>query len=117
MKLISIILFLAVFVTKPVIAGSWSESAVPTRIDIERGNGVMVYGAFGNADNCSIGGRFYLKKEHPQYDKAYSAILAAFSAGKKVQVYVNRCEPVTWYATTDTTFNVVSAAGAVYIMN
>lgn len=98
-------------------AGGWSNAAVPSRIDIERGNGVMVYGDFGNAGACSLAGRFYLKKEHPQYAQAYAAILAAFGSGKKVQVYIHGCEPVTWYATTATTFNIVGAAGAINIMN
>lgn len=98
-------------------AGGWSEAAVPSRIDIERGNGVMVYGEFGNAGACTILNRFYLKKDHPQYDQAYAAILAAFSSGKKVQVYIHGCEPVTWYANTATTFNIVTTSGAINIMN
>ena len=39
--------FLMTF-THAVKAGSWTQAAEPSRIDIERGNGVMVYGTFGN---------------------------------------------------------------------
>ena len=117
MKLIAAFVFLFGLSSVNVYAGAWSQSAVPSRIDIERAGGVMVYGEFGNAGNCSVSNRFYLKTDHPQYAQAYSAILAAFSSGKKVQVYVNTCGALTWYASTSTTFNIVTAAGVVHVMN
>ena len=113
----SVLAFLLAVMSFCSIAGGWSQAAVPSRIDIERAGGVMVYGNFGNAGACTIDGRFYLKTSHPQYQQAYAAILAAFSSGKKVQVYIHTCEPVGWYAVTSTTFNIVNESGAINVMH
>jgi hypothetical protein len=86
-------------------AGSWSDWAVPTRIDVERGNGVMIWGTFGNNGNCSFSNRVYVPETHPQYDKVYALVLSAFTANKEVLFYIDDCQPVTWYAVKEKTFN------------
>ncbi len=98
-------------------AGAWSSWATPTRVDIERGGGFMVYGSFGNPNGCTVDNRFYVKKEHPQYKEIYSAVLAAFSSGKRVQAHIRDCEGVSWYAILTTTFNVLKSSGSLNIQN
>lgn len=96
-------------------SAAWSNWAIPTQIDVERGGGFMVYGAFGNPNGCSVGDRFYVAREHPQYQEIYSSILAAFSSEKEVRVHIRDCEAVSWYATSETNFNVLKATGSVSI--
>lgn len=103
LRLISIIALSLVSV--PSYAGAFSNWAVPTRIDLERGNGVLVYGEFGNAGDCVITNKVYIPESHPQYDKAYAMVLAAFTAGKEVVFYIDQCLPVGWYAQASNTFN------------
>lgn len=97
--------------------GEWATAAVPTRIDIERGNGFLIYGKFGNAGNCSIANKVYVKINHPQYKELYATVLAAYMAGKRVQPYVNGCITVSWYVHPSTTFNTLTSGGALNIMN
>lgn len=98
-------------------ARGWASAAVPTHIEIERGGGFMVLGAFGNAGNCSKTGSFYVKSDHPQYDKLYATVLAAYMAGKKVKPYIHSCEPVTWHAVSSVTYNTMTRYGALYIQD
>ena len=95
-----------------VLAGGFSAAATPTRIDIVRGGGLMLYGAFGNPSSCIIGDKLYVKAEHPQYDKIYAMVLMAYASGKKVFGYSHSCEPVSWYSTAENTFNIVQPYAA-----
>ncbi|RYV04097.1 hypothetical protein SOPP22_01460 [Shewanella sp. OPT22] len=95
-------------------AGGWSSYAVPTGIDIERSGGFMVYGRFGNAGNCSVGDKLYIKKEHPQYQAVYSMILSAYLSKKKIQAYVHSCAVIGWYTANDT-FNIVEPRSSISI--
>lgn len=97
------------------IAGGWTNWAVPTRLDVERGNGVMVYGNFGNPSQCTNQGRVYIPINHPQYDKIYALLLSAFTANKEALLYSNSCGSVSWFANDSVTFNIVSVSGAVNI--
>ncbi|EDP60241.1 hypothetical protein AND4_02493 [Vibrio sp. AND4] len=105
------------FFSIPAISGSFSSSAVPTRIDIERGNGFMLYGSFGNPMNCTKGNQFFIKKTHPQYSEIYSTVLAAFTAKKKLVLYAHSCTPVGWYSRPEVTYNTVTPSGTVYILD
>lgn len=96
-------------------AGGWATPAVPTHIEIERGGGFMVWGAFGNAANCSKAASFYVKADHSQYDKVYATVLAAYMAGKKVKPYIHTCEPVGWHSVSSVTYNTMTRSGALYI--
>jgi hypothetical protein len=109
------ILLILLFISTNVFAGAWTDWAVPTQVDIERGNGFMVYGAFGNAGGCTVADKFYVKSDHPQYKEIYSAVLAAFSAKKSVRAYTHSCEAVTWYSVSTTTYNILSLGGTLNI--
>lgn len=109
MRKTALLIFL--FVSTNVFAGSWTDWAIPTQVDIERGNGFMVYGTFGNAGGCTVAEKFYVKSDHPQYKEIYSAVLAAFTTKKSVRAYISSCEAVTWYSAPSTTYNILSSAG------
>jgi hypothetical protein len=96
-------------------AGGWTSFATPSQIDVERGNGFMIYGSFGNAAGCVVADKVYVKISHPQYKEIYSAALTAFTAGKKIKMHIASCEPVTWYSATATTYNILGAGGALMI--
>ena len=99
------------------LAGGFSNFAIPTRIDIDRGNGFMIYGDFGNPGNCTTANRLYVQKTHPQYDQMYAMALTAFTSGKKIQGYSHNCASVSWYTATTTTYNTLADQGTLYITN
>ncbi len=103
---------LALFVCSTSYAAGWTQFAVPTQVDIERGNGVMVYGSFGNPGTCSVADQVYVQSTHPQYQEVYAAILAAFSSGKQLQFYIHSCESVIWYSAATTKYNTMEPGGA-----
>ena len=116
-KVKKILISALLFTSLPALSGNFSVPAVPTRVDIERGNGFMVYGSFGNPMNCTNSSRFYIKKTHPQYSEIYSMVLAAFTAKKKIQLYAHACSSVGWYSKPEVTYNTVTPSGTVYILN
>jgi len=104
-----IILFLNVAVSASVHGRlTW---AIPTQIDIEKGDGFMVYGAFGNPGECTRADRFFVKKSHAQYDKIYAAALSALTAKREMRAYIHGCEPILWYSVGSVTYNILSGAG------
>lgn len=96
-------------------AGGWTNWAVPTQIDVERGGGFMVYGSFGNPNTCTISDRIYVQISHPQYDEIYSLVLAAIAAQQEIRLYCHTCQPVPWYSVPATTYNHVTSGGAVNV--
>jgi hypothetical protein len=92
-----------------------TNAAVPTRIDVERGNGFMIFGEFGNAGGCTIGNQIYVRISHPQYKELYATALAAFAGKFKLQAYIHGCETVSWYAIPSTTYNIMEPGGAMYL--
>ena len=113
MKYISILIL---FLSSTAFAGGWTDPAVPTRIDIVRNSGLMIYGTFGNASNCSVADKVFIPADHAQYNQIYAAALAAFSAGKKIQLYSRSCSPMGWYSIDSVTYNTMTD-GALNIMN
>ncbi len=97
------------------LAGSYTFFAQPTGYDIERGNGLMIYGKFGNKEGCSKSDQIYVKINHPQYKEIFSSVVTAMNTGQKISGYIHSCEPVTWYATTATTFQIVHAHSAISV--
>jgi hypothetical protein len=55
-------------------ATDFTLSAVPTRVDLTPVNGFMIYGAFGNPNNCSGSDTVFVKDPHPQYKMIYSSV-------------------------------------------
>jgi len=106
---------LALFVCSTSYAAGWSQLAVPTGVDVERGNGIMVYGNFGNAGSCTVTDQVYVRSTHPQYKEVYSAILLAFSTGKQLRFHIASCDAVTWYSAPTVTYNIMEPGGALFM--
>lgn len=100
-----------------ILAAGRTNWAIPTQIDIERGGGFMIYGSFGNVANCTVGNVFYVRSDHPQYEKIYAAALTAFTAKKQIRAYIHACEPVTWYASSGTSYNILDLGSDFNIKN
>jgi len=77
----------------------------------------LIYGQFGNAGQCSIADKVYVRINHPQYKELYSTVLAAYMAGKRIQPYINDCITVGWYVRPNTTFNTLTSSGSLNIMD
>ena len=97
-------------------AGSWATAAVPGTIEIQGGNGLMIWAEIGNPENCNGGANvFFVEKDHPQYDQIYATILAAKMSGKKIQPYIHDCKPVTWHSMPSVQYNTLTPSGAIYL--
>ncbi|WP_124539691.1 hypothetical protein [Piscinibacter terrae] len=95
-------------------AAGYSLPAVPTRVDVIRGDGFMVHGEYGNSGGCTDAGRFFVRSDHPQYKQLYAMAMGAYVGKLKLIAYVDACQVVTWYSSS-TTFNTVSPSSALHI--
>ena len=86
-------------------AGGNTAWAVPTRVDVVPGQGLMAYGAFGNPAGCTVSDMFWVPVSNPAYTQIYAALLTAIASGKEVSIYTSACTSVLWYAVESTTFN------------
>lgn len=109
------VLLITIFSSIKIYAGGSTNWVTPTRIDLERGRGMMVYGLFGNPSDCTIPNQIYVNSDHPDYDRIYSMILAAYMSGKKISAYSHSCDSVGWYSSTNVTYNIIQQNSAVYI--
>lgn len=113
-KLISLFIATILFSAGAVAhAGGFTAEFVPTRVDIVRGDGVMVLGASGNPGECTVANSLFIKLAHPQYKQIVSMILVAKHLNKKIQAYAHTCEPVAWFSVLSTTYNTVTPDGGV----
>jgi hypothetical protein len=100
---------------RPLAAADWTAIAVPVRIDLVQEEGFMIYGEFQNPGNCAVEDRVFVKFANANYNQIYAAVLTAMAKQYTLQLYVNGCESLPWYALPGTTFNVVSSQGAVIL--
>lgn len=94
-------------------ASGLGTAAKPVKIEVVRGQGVMVFGEFGNPNNCSSAIGFWIKFEHPQYEEMYSMALTAMTAGMRLQPYLRECDSIGWYGGT---WNTVTGADAMSLL-
>jgi hypothetical protein len=95
------------------LAGGWTAWAVPTRVDIVRTEGFMVFGSFGNPGGCTVSDQFFVAINHPQYNQIYATLMTAMATGRQIMAYSIECDPETWYSVSTTTYNTVTAGSAV----
>lgn len=96
-------------------AAGYTSAAAPTRVDVVRAEGFMIYGAFGNPGTCTFADYLFVRSDHPQYKQMYAAALIAMASKQKILAYVPVCQPVTWYSVAANTFNVVDASSSLAI--
>jgi hypothetical protein len=90
----------------PVLAGAgWSGIAVPTSIDLVRGEGFMIFGQFGNAGGCTYTNQIFIQADAPDYKLLLATAMLAFSSGRELMVYTDSCVARAWYAPSTNTFN------------
>ena len=111
----SIFAGIALFVSSGAWAGGYSSTAVPTRIDVVRNDGFMVYGAFANIGGCSNSDQFFVKIDHPQYKQLYAMALTAYLSKQKIIAYIDSCQALGWYSVPTVTFNILSSGSALHI--
>jgi hypothetical protein len=85
-----------------------SAWAVPTRIDVVRNEGVLIYGSFANPAGCTTSDTLFLPISATQYKEMYAMLLTAFASGKQISMYASVCTPLTWYSGPSVTYNTVS---------
>jgi hypothetical protein len=95
------------------LAGGWTAWAVPTRVDVVRTEGLMVYGSFGNPGGCTVPDQFFVAINHPQYNQIYATLMTAMVTGRQIMAYSIECDSETWYSVPATTYNTVTAGSAV----
>lgn len=74
LKKVSILVVLTCVVSMSKAYAATTSTAVPIRIDVDRNGGMVVCGNFGNPNNCTIGGRFYVSKSPSQYSETHSIV-------------------------------------------
>ncbi len=94
-------------------AAGWSPPGAVTKIEIVRGQGLVVFGSFDNVNSCTATSGFWVKYDHPQYDEIYALMLTAMTSGLRVQPYLGGCEAIGWHAGS---WNIVDPNGAVYLL-
>ncbi len=114
-EIMKYITLLFIFISSYSTAAGWATAAVPTRVDVVRDDGFMIYGAFGNAGGCTIENRVLVQKSHPQYSEIYSLALAAVMAEKRVQPHISGCKTNGWYVTSEKTFNIMAPSDALNV--
>lgn len=98
----------------PCFAGNFTSWAVPTRVDVVRNEGVMVYGSFGNANGCTVADQFFIPVGHAQYNQIYALLMTALASGMAVQAYVDQCAAQDWYTVPS---NTMDPCCSIYLRN
>lgn len=94
-------------------APGWTAVATPTDIELVRGQGVLIAGAFGNPGTpCTDADKIWIAATHPQYQALLSTALSAMAGGMKIHAYVHGCAAIGWHGGT---YNELTADGALYI--
>ncbi len=95
-------------------AGGSTAYAVPTKIEIVRGQGFIIFGAYGNPGPtpCTRVDTIWVPISHPQYSELLSTALSAFAGQFKLQAYVHTCTSIGWHGGT---YNELTSHGALYI--
>ena len=100
-------LFLLFFSVNIFATANYSPWAAPTRIDVMRHQGLVVYGSFGNSAGCTVSDAVYLPIGLTQYKEIYSLLLTAIAQGKEVSIYTSTCTTLLWFSAS-ATYNTVS---------
>lgn len=106
MKKILLSALLLTSTSTTVLAAGYTNLVVPTRIDVERGEGFAIFGNFGNPGGCTNSNVIFVRSSSPHYKEMYAAALGAFMGKYRIQVYVTACQTITWYTAAPDTMNV-----------
>jgi hypothetical protein len=110
MKKLSLILIAAI--CGNAYAGGWTARATVSHIEIIRGQGFQINGAFGNPSECTQPNAVFVAVAHPQYDQLLSLAMTAFMGEKKLQMYSHECVEYGWHGGS---YNELKSYGAMYL--
>ena len=83
---------------------------------IERvGNGVLIYGAFGDANSCGEPDVIYYPSTHDDYDVVLSMALTALTADREMRFYVSSCTAISFHWGVNPVINQAHNGQAIYI--
>ena len=94
-------------------ASGWATPGYVEKIEVVRGDGLVVFGSFDNVNGCTATTGFWVKLDHPQYDEIYALMLTAMTTRLRVQPHLRGCEAIGWHGGT---WNVVNGTSAVYLL-
>jgi hypothetical protein len=95
-KMIIIIFF--VFMSMPASAGSYSNWAIPTHVELV-GGGVLIHGAFGDPNGCGKPNYIFVSGTDIRYDSVLSMSLSALMGKKEMRFYSSQCTSVGFHWT------------------
>lgn len=95
-------------------AGGWTNYAVPTKVEIVRNEGFMIFGEFGNPGStpCTSANGVWVARTHSEYTEILSSALAAVAGQLKLRIYAHNCATVSWHGTD---YNQLTSSGAMFI--
>lgn len=95
-------------------AGGSTAYAVPTTIEVIRGQGFMIFGPYGNPGPtpCSKADAIWVPISHPQYSELLSTALSAFAGQFKLKAHVHSCTAIGWHSGD---YNELTNNGVLYI--
>jgi hypothetical protein len=102
-------------------AGGQTNSALITKIELIRGDGMVLFGAFGNPSSfnaaCTSGDLIFVKKDHPDFKMIHTMATAAQLSGKRVYAYTHVCDYLTWYTGTTATYPRLTVDGVIAVLD
>jgi len=85
------IFVLSFLVSQVVNAGGPISKNTIDSIAFQSGGFFMYADGWGNPNNCTQSKAIVLKSDDPNYDKAYSLLLAAYMSGKQISGFSDGC--------------------------
>ncbi|MEO9601263.1 hypothetical protein [Parasphingorhabdus sp.] len=95
-------------------AGGWTNDVIPTKVEIVRNQGFLIFGAFGNLGStpCATGDPVWVANTHSEYTELLSSALTAVAGQLKLRIYAHNCATVSWHGTD---YNQLTSSGAMYV--
>lgn len=93
-KLLLSLMFCLFF--SPAFAGGYSKWAVPTIVEIVSG-GVLIRGAFGDPNNCTLADYIFIRSTDARYDSILSMSYTALVGKREMRFYSSTCTSVGFH--------------------
>jgi hypothetical protein len=79
-------------------AAGYTPYVVPTEVELVNG-GILIYGAFGDVNSCSVAGRVFVPSSISEdvRSKILSLVTTAIVAGRQMRFYSDGCAAVTFH--------------------
>jgi hypothetical protein len=95
-----IFLIISLVLSFQVNAGAYSSWATPTQLEYVN-DGILVSGAFGNPNSCSVSDKIFISRVNVGSDASFqsmlSILLTAFTAQKEIRLRSDYCFNITFH--------------------